>query len=1123
MSTETLTKEPTEVNPARASSLSLWLESHQTENALTSVDAVAIAIIASAFYGGTDLSDWCDGEERIDTTSLFKNQTTIDQKSLHATFASWNKSNRTQLLAYLRERRLDVTSLFEELCQASFDDAEKKPLGLIFTPPWLADKIVREAMACWRQIHGDRIPPKLAADVACGSGVFLAQLNKYVNSADIVGLDIDARCIFFSKLLARSFKTTWKLSCQDPLLTVGGDLFAQQDDAGVVELDLLVGNPPFVRSQLLNRKYSSALQNRFPALAKGNYDLSILFLEHALQALAQGGVCSYIVSSKFMVSTYGRNICKRLAQDARVLRVLDFHDLQLFPDRTTYTCVITFAKLPPEKQITVVRFKNEEAVMSERQEGSVVELPSERLSIHPWDLSAGEQQEILKKLREERNPLISEIFGGILQGMRTGCNEVFVLTVSDARKLKLEPELLLPFVTGEDVRRCKWRKDRYCLLFPYRRNEYGEVVPFDVARLENKYPNIWRHLNSHKAVLEARDLDPSSPWYAYSRSQNLNLPWQKKILVREMMPRAEFAADEEGAVAFCAGYALRSSRMDTNDFRVWASVLSTSVMEFSLRHCGTQLHSGWFRLLKHHLQRVRLPCLSESQMRRLKEIAARLHQDPNRESDWELLNSIVATAFGLSKREAGIIKAFVRSCHNRSLSTGSDSNRNGQPGTVSVEGSNGNSIYQPVVLSQYDNLHVERPDLRRGVTFQINKELPIHRWYSFTQGFSEPLVKALLDELKLTSRQVVLDPFAGCGTTLLTARLSRINSIGVEISPFMAWVGKIKSIPWQPAEIEGVISKLAKYKLKRAISKLPLFADYLGRAYSPEILGQIQAIAELVRDKKVGGKLSDFLLLGLVSIMEEVSQIRKHGSHYRFLLKKESIGVKKLNIPVINPKTDIFLVYLQRLKLMAENVKSSPFPTPLALCKVLIGDARHLEKIAPNSCNAVITSPPYLNRNNYIAQQKAEMVLLEFLHDYHSYRNLVKSTLRSHVEANYGANPESDFSEVRQIINKVQLSFNNNAKIPHMIAGYFQDLNQVLAELNRVVVPRGACAFVVGNCRWGGVVVPVDHLLLMLAERNGFEPVKILVTRLKGNSPQQMRRYGRVPVRESVVVFRKKG
>jgi len=79
----------------------------------------------------------------------------------------------------------------------------------------------------------------------------------------------------------------------------------------------------------------------------------------------------------------------------------------------------------------------------------------------------------------------------------------------------------------------------------------------------------------------------------------------------------------------------------------------------------------------------------------------------------------------------------------------------------------------------------------------------------------------------------------------------------------------------------------------------------------------------------------------------------------------------------------------------------------------------------------------------------------------------------------------------------------------------------VLLQLHQALKPGGWAAFVLGNSRWGGVVVPVDHLMAMLAEKAGFKVDKIMVTRLKGNSPQQMRKYGRIPVRESVVVIRK--
>ena len=177
--------------------------------------------------------------------------------------------------------------------------------------------------------------------------------------------------------------------------------------------------------------------------------------------------------------------------------------------------------------------------------------------------------------------------------------------------------------------------------------------------------------------------------------------------------------------------------------------------------------------------------------------------------------------------------------------------------------------------------------------------------------------------------------------------------------------------------------------------------------------------------------------------------------------------------------------------------------------------------IASSSIDAVITSPPYLNRNVYLAQQKAEMSFLHMVESYEGYRSLVRRTFRSHVEAAFDLQPSSQFPEVRKILDSISLTENNNPKIPHMIAGYFEDMDAALSELSRVMKPGATAAFVVGNSRWGGVVVPVDHILLMIAERHNFQPMKVLVTREKGNSPQQMRKYGRIPVRESVVVFRK--
>jgi hypothetical protein len=337
----------------------------------------------------------------------------------------------------------------------------------------------------------------------------------------------------------------------------------------------------------------------------------------------------------------------------------------------------------------------------------------------------------------------------------------------------------------------------------------------------------------------------------------------------------------------------------------------------------------------------------------------------------------------------------------------------------------------------------------------------------------------------------------------------------------MCWVSRLKANSWKPSGLTRALESLEAATPFARNAAPPVFQEFFSQAFAPEILNQIFAWRDWIEDE-IDQPVRDFLLLGLISILESVSQLRKHGSHYRFLNKTESVGLAKLNIPVIDSGADLKPILVGQLENMISDVRSVSFPPSETQAEMFNIDSR-LEAPKMANVDCVITSPPYLNRNMYFAQQKAELVLLNFISSYEDYRALVRRTLRSHVEGDLPATAKSDIPEVQAIVDCIQLSENNNAKIPHMVCGYFKDLQNSLATLRKVLTPNARLAFVVGNCRWGGVVVPVDHLLAKLAEQLGFRAEQIVVTRLKGNSPQQMKKYGKIPLRESIVLLRWSG
>lgn len=91
-----------------------------------------------------------------------------------------------------------------------------------------------------------------------------------------------------------------------------------------------------------------------------------------------------------------------------------------------------------------------------------------------------------------------------------------------------------------------------------------------------------------------------------------------------------------------------------------------------------------------------------------------------------------------------------------------------------------------------------------------------------------------------------------------------------------------------------------------------------------------------------------------------------------------------------------------------------------------------------------------------------------------------------------------------------------------MVEGYFTELTFIFAELFRVCAHGAHVAFVNDNVRYAGEVIPVDYLTTMLAEELGFKPVVIYTLRQqKGNSSQQMKKYGKVNLRKSITVWEK--
>jgi hypothetical protein len=405
-----------------------------------------------------------------------------------------------------------------------------------------------------------------------------------------------------------------------------------------------------------------------------------------------------------------------------------------------------------------------------------------------------------------------------------------------------------------------------------------------------------------------------------------------------------------------------------------------------------------------------------------------------------------------------------------------------------------------------------REDLRLGklVSYVGNKDLPLLRLYRYKEAFAYQFVEECIARFGLESGDYLFDPFCGMGTTLFTASRRGIASIGVDRLPIAVFIANTLPLFYalKPGQLQAAFEQLQV--VSRRIPPAPIATDVaiMRVAFPQETLLKLRrwkaAILEL------SSPLRDVFLLLLFAVLESCSYTSKDGQFLRLVRDKATADPREaLQQKVSQAERDVRLAK----ELKWDRLMKRP--------DVHLGDTRALDTIAfRDQPTALITSPPYANRYDYTRTYALELCF-HFVRDFEELRALRHSVLRSHIESKVGLHEEPPHPAVREVVEFLRARGRalNNPKIPDMLTGYFIDMRQAIREWAGVLAPQARVALVVDNVRFEGELLPVDLVLSEMAEEFGFQVEEIIVARYKGNSSQQMGRYGRIPVRESVVMW----
>ncbi|MFW6082975.1 MAG: Eco57I restriction-modification methylase domain-containing protein, partial [Chloroflexota bacterium] len=110
--------------------------------------------------------------------------------------------------------------------------------------------------------------------------------------------------------------------------------------------DAVVGNPPYVSVTNIAPELRRYLLERFDT-ATGRFDVYIVFDEQALTLLREAGMFSFIQPIKFAIFANGKPVRDLLLKRSRIEYIVDVSQSCVFPDPSTYPCVLVVRKDVP--------------------------------------------------------------------------------------------------------------------------------------------------------------------------------------------------------------------------------------------------------------------------------------------------------------------------------------------------------------------------------------------------------------------------------------------------------------------------------------------------------------------------------------------------------------------------------------------------------------------------------------------------------------------------------------------------------------------------------------------------------------------------------------------------------
>jgi hypothetical protein len=365
--------------------------------------------------------------------------------------------------------------------------------------------------------------------------------------------------------------------------------------------DVVIGNPPYVRQELLgdSKSYFADHYHVYHGVA----DLYVYFIEKGISLLRDQGQFGMIVANKWLRANYGKPLRQWLKQQ-QLTEITDFGDLLVFQQATTYPCILRVQKALPQAtfQVATINTLDFEDLKTE-VDAHTYRLEQSKLNDEGWSLAEKNTQALLKKLHDKGVPLNEYVEGKIFYGIKTGLNEAFVIDTKTRDKLiandAKSEELIKPFLLGREIKRYQPVKcEHYLILIPKgwtKLNSSGAKNAW--TWLKRNYPSIANHMQAFSKLAQKR-YDQGEYWWELRGCDYYQEFEKPKIIIPAIVQKASYSFDNLGF------YSNDKTSIIASDDLYLLGLLNSKVLDFVLHSIASTKRGGYFEYKPMYVQKL---------------------------------------------------------------------------------------------------------------------------------------------------------------------------------------------------------------------------------------------------------------------------------------------------------------------------------------------------------------------------------------------------------------------------------------------------------------------------------------------------------------------------------------